>query len=254
MPAAWAEAIEGVGELRADLSDLSIQDTVMPLLRTDVDVDPSLALQSQLTSKILNHVEEAASLAGEGVAKAQQASGAVGTEGPTGGASASDGESTGAGVTYELYLKGRPRRDNVLEQLGRVEARIAALEAKVGSGPDESATIGGIPALPGMRGSGSESLAVRTAHLERVVGLLDAGQARTIGARASEVTAKLRSLAAVYDDRDPTSAARLAAHEKRVQAVHTMMEEWNTVAAELPAIVARLRTLKVLHEEAAMFT
>ena len=174
-------------------------------------------------------------------------------------------------VTYELfYSAGRADADRAAKAAA-LERRVAGLERLLGAGaggdaPGNAGTDengangagGANGAAAGVAGTGSATLLGAVAALEAKAALfLDPARVDAAAVRARAAAADLARLRAARGKAKAKdgggSADTDAARAAKLDALWAVAERWDGVAASLPALVARLRALRALHEAGATF-
>eukprot|EP00741_Cyanophora_paradoxa_P003552 tig00000093_g3450.t1 len=136
-----------------------------------------------------------------------------------------------APVSAELSSQLSQRLAAQIEAL-RLEARIARLEKLLGNSD---------PAAPCLRGSVEE--------VRRRLALLDPARLDAIQRKLQALGPQLELLA----KQKALLGSAAGPSEKKVGELYGALERWDAVSQQLPALVARLHSLRALHESAAHF-
>merc|ERR1719305_1080539 len=92
-------------------------------------------------------------------------------------------------------------------------------------------------------GSSTCTFTEKLAQLEAKINLLDVAKLESIGRKAQLVGTHLSSLA-----KQKKQAAPSSEQDQLVDKLYSTMERWDTVAATVPSVVARLHALKGLQD------
>jgi len=139
-------------------------------------------------------------------------------------------------VTYELYYTPDQHKYVQLNRLVDLEKRVEQVEEVVG--------------VPPVAGSGtapptSAPLASMVGELRDKVALLDGPRLEALLQKMKALTPQLETAA--------RGADRTAGQDKKINDVYEMMNRWDAVATQLPALVSRLVALRALHEDGTRF-
>jgi len=148
-------------------------------------------------------------------------------------------------VTYELYYTPDQAKYIQISKLVDIERRVASVEALVG------------------QPTGGPSLTSTVTELRDKITLLDAGRLDGVQQRMKALLPQLEAAAAAgtaagrAQTSDPKSGAAVnttPATEKKINDLYEVMNRWDLVSQQLPALVSRLSALHSLHEESLNFS
>lgn len=162
----------------------------------------------------------------------QQLLQAVGQAASADGSGADAGASGKGPTTFELFLKPGTEAGTRLGNIADADRRLAVLEKLVGSAPD-----------PQMHPDMQSSLS----SLHQKLSLLDPSQLDKLQARIASLQSDLKDL----EEEKRKAAVPSSEHESRVASLYATVSRWDATAQQLPAVVARLQSLRELHEESA---
>eukprot|EP01006_Ploeotia_vitrea_P063118 TRINITY_DN84972_c0_g1_i1.p1 TRINITY_DN84972_c0_g1~~TRINITY_DN84972_c0_g1_i1.p1 ORF type:complete len:418 (+),score=248.00 TRINITY_DN84972_c0_g1_i1:45-1298(+) len=201
-----------VKNLQTDLQSIVDDQNLKPLLQDSFPLSQSVVSQKTLTK----HLEQQLQLA------EQQQSGG-------GDESKSDGGS-GANVTYELYYK---PQDAAKDEgtLGDLDQRLVKLEKIIGEPTTQT---------------GFADIHTALTHLQHQLDLLDQNKLAGVYRQIKSLMSELEHLESVK-----TQAGSSSANEQKINKMYEMMAAWDEAAQQLPAVIARLQSLKELHEHSA---
>ncbi|CAM9912197.1 unnamed protein product [Ectocarpus sp. 4 AP-2014] len=201
----------------------------------------------------------------EGVVKAlenlREPAGDPAAEAATAPQTAAAGGGNGS-VTYELFLNEASEARRRFGPAGggegegggipSAEARIAALEKALGGGGEGAAGV----VDAGEAGEVAGPLAEVVASLEKRVSVLEPGRLDVLRQKAqlakSELDALAKSRSASMSGPASSSSSARGKKARKLEAFATL-ENWQGIAAGLPALVDRLQALETLHLASASF-
>ncbi|CAN0275106.1 unnamed protein product [Ectocarpus sp. 12 AP-2014] len=205
----------------------------------------------------------------EGVVKAlenlREPAGDPAAEAATAPQTAAAGGGNGS-VTYELFLNEASEARRRFGPAGggegegggipSAEARIAALEKALGGGGEGAAGV----VDAGKAGEVAGPLAEVVASLEKRVSVLEPGRLDVLRQKAQLAKLELDALAKSRSASASGSASSSSARGKKarklgggVEEAFATLENWQGIAAGLPALVDRLQALETLHLASASF-
>ncbi|CAM9966968.1 unnamed protein product, partial [Ectocarpus sp. 8 AP-2014] len=212
-------------------------------------------LQQRLSEGVVKALENLREPAGDPAAEAATASQTAAAGGGTGS------------VTYELFLNEASEARRRFGPAGGgggegggipgAEARIAALEKALGGGEEGAAGV----VDAGKAGEVAGPLAEVVASLEKRVSVLEPGRLDVLRQKAQlakselDALAKSRSASASGSASSSSSARGKKARKlgDGVEEAFATLENWQGIAAGLPALVDRLQALETLHLASASF-
>eukprot|EP00899_Mesostigma_viride_P027064 jgi/Mesvir1/7542/Mv19287-RA.2 len=135
---------------------------------------------------------------------------------------------------------------NPTAKMLELDQRVAALERLVG--------VGGAPTGPAAP-PGGRDLTRWVSDLARRVSLMDAADVEMLERRLQLLTVRMKSLTEQKKMAGgaPSSSMISSSHEAKIKEMFSMMERWDPVARQLPAVVLRLHALAGVHAAAARF-
>eukprot|EP00735_Rhodelphis_limneticus_P003376 TRINITY_DN14841_c0_g1::TRINITY_DN14841_c0_g1_i1::g.16198::m.16198 TRINITY_DN14841_c0_g1::TRINITY_DN14841_c0_g1_i1::g.16198 ORF type:complete len:400 (+),score=117.84,sp/Q5FW42/DCTN2_XENTR/27.20/2e-27,Dynamitin/PF04912.9/1.2e-46,GAS/PF13851.1/0.019,GAS/PF13851.1/4.2e+03,AAA_2/PF07724.9/8.7e+03,AAA_2/PF07724.9/0.18,MutS_III/PF05192.13/0.35,Fzo_mitofusin/PF04799.8/4.6,Fzo_mitofusin/PF04799.8/30,HWE_HK/PF07536.9/1.7e+03,HWE_HK/PF07536.9/1.5e+03,HWE_HK/PF07536.9/4.1,HWE_HK/PF07536.9/13,HTH_1/PF00126 len=196
-------------QLRGLKKQLDEASTDLPHLITTHPVPPAA---TQVSPELLRHLEQLS---------LKSTPGAAGGES---GAAPSD-------VTYELYVSREGAGADTGASLAALESRVHALEAMLG----ESKV-----------GSSGQDLLGTVSDLEKKISSLDESKINAMVAKAKTVVVQLEEVAKAAEkaaQKDPTVSSQKA------QDLLGVLERWDQVAVQVPALSARLQALRRVHDD-----
>jgi len=138
-------------------------------------------------------------------------------------------------VTYELYYANDYNKSKSLTKIAEVEKRLTDIERLVGRAdlPEE---------FP--------DLQTAIENLHNKLKLFDSSKLDAIKLKMQNVGDQIKDFLN-KKEKIPTTVKE--GTEKKIEQCYNMMLYWDTIAQQLPIIINRLQSLKVLHEESVMF-
>lgn len=149
------------------------------------------------------------------------------------------GQQTTDHPTYEVYTRSEAAKFAHLSKLSEVEERLAQLEALVGK---EDTTVSTVAA--GLDAE-QKDLSSAVLNLQAKVALLDPAHISTIGAQLQNLLGLLEQV--------ETKAKKSEEDTDKISVALETVKRVGAVAPLIPDLVARLHTLKDLHERASQF-
>jgi len=148
-----------------------------------------------------------------------------------------ENKSSGNNVVYELYFTPDQKRLLQIQKVADLEKKLVELEQLVGVSRNEPTQMTGglLPAVAQLK--------------EKVLLMTDPNQLDAIQRKTKAISQDMDALT----EKSKTASATQQIHEKKVHEVFEVMSKWDSVAQSLPALVTRLKSLKLLHEESASF-
>jgi len=139
--------------------------------------------------------------------------------------------SNSGSVTYELYYSPEQKKQMQAEKIGELEKRLNDLETFLG------------------KSNSNSSILVNVEQLREKLNLL--ADPNTL----DSVQRRVKSLSSELDNVTEKSKGntQLNQHEKKIEEMFEIMNRWDISSQQLPGIISRLQTLKVLHDESASF-
>ncbi|KAJ1551673.1 Dynactin subunit 2, partial [Nowakowskiella sp. JEL0078] len=181
------------------------------------------------------------------------------------------GEAGEEGVVYEVYMSGELARVGGLAKVGELEGRIAALEKLIGTYFVEGLDHGDDAVADIIQTSGSLIAALNTLDQYLTV-LTQPTKLDFLTAKVKTLTAQLEKLAELrkrHVEQPIGSSNGLdflrqngeldmqtiqSETERRVEFLFNTLEKLEPVANSIPQLITRLRALRQLHSEAAVFS
>ncbi|CBJ32685.1 conserved unknown protein [Ectocarpus siliculosus] len=205
-------------------------------------------LQQRLSEGVVRALENLREPAGDPAAEAATAPQTAAARGGNGS------------VTYELFLNDASEARRRFGPAGggggegggipSAEARIAALEKALGGGGEGAAGV----VDAGKAGEVAGPLAEVVASLEKRVSVLEPGRLDVLRQKAQLAKSELDALAKSRSAPASGSASSSSsARGKKVEEAFATLENWQGIAAGLPALVDRLQALETLHLASASF-
>jgi len=142
--------------------------------------------------------------------------------------------------TYELYYKGNAGELDAAT-VSSLDRRLAMLERTVGPPPQDDHTT---------PGSSFPDLQTGLRALSKKLELLDQTKLDRITQRTRVIIQELESVETTKA-RTTQQTADEKARSSQVDSLYNLMTRWDSVATSVPQIVARLQSLKEVHEESA---
>lgn len=138
------------------------------------------------------------------------------------------------GVTYELYYN--PQKEAARQQVsvGELDKRIGSLEKAVGSLQDDKTF-------------GFSDLNTALVAMRKKLDFLEQGRLDSIYRRIKTLLTELEQLQQQKDKAQ--QAGQVPPNFEKVNATFDMMARWDEAAQLLPSVIARLQSLRDLHEE-----
>jgi hypothetical protein len=255
-PAALSAAQMGSEVLMEQLKALERDERLAPVLDPSRGLEVAQTMQDSLSKQLLDHVQAlAGGVAGASSAGASSAggtgSGGTGSGGTGTDATPSEGGGRGDGpgrVVYELYGGGGAAEERRALAAGALEQRLKRLERAVGGRDDL------VPDADSAIASAAVPLAARVRELERRAAVMDQQGIERVARRMKALTVEFDAFARKMSKVRAAGAAANPLREQRLQRMHKLLNECENLAPMLPSLVARLHTLKIVHEEASLFT
>jgi len=139
----------------------------------------------------------------------------------------------GTGVTYELYLQQDQKAGNAVD-LSAIEKRVHQLEQSIGIGD------AGV----------FSDLQSGIVHLRRKLAILEnPRELEAIMRKAHNLLAELETL---EEQKSQIPGAKSTAQDRVIHSLYKVVPEWDAAGHQLPGIVARLQSIKVLCEQGAV--
>lgn len=219
------ELSKNLVELEAQLRDVVSDPKVKALLQPSAALDAAALAQRDAMAKLLFELAQLRTgcAAETGAAKGKQ-----------------EAKAPASGAVYELYLPhertaaGSAAATTATPDLAALDKRIAALEKSIGT--------------PGDAAPGFPDISTALRMLNRKIELLcnESHMDATLR-RAKALSAELMAL----EQQRAKAVGRASPHEAKVNELYNMMHRWDKAAQMLPTVVARLQSLREVHEEAA---
>jgi len=140
-------------------------------------------------------------------------------------------------IVYELYYTPEQKQQLAAQKMADVEKRVSELENLLGKATQVQSVIS------------SGGLIHNVDEMSEKLKLLT---------NPNQLESLQRKLKTIAQDMEALSEKAKAnpqqqPYEKKVDELFTLMSKWDVSAQQLPAIVSRMQSLKVLHEESASF-
>ena len=215
-----ADLAEKVSSLQSHLQ--SLQTDTFGTIRER----PGPALQADLSKKLMSQVE---------------AFGSHSTSSAAGGDAGRVQEGSADCMTYELFYQPAQAEFSGVSKSSELEHRISQLEKLLGKDSRVLSSITG-----GVAGASGDLLSSMSV-LQAKMALLDPGHAEAMNGRLVTLLHNLKQL-------QQSKVAEDEAKKTKVAELYDMVGRWDTVAVTIPDLIARFKSLKALHEQAAHFS
>jgi len=136
-------------------------------------------------------------------------------------------------VTYELYYTPDKSKYLQMSKFADIERRIAELEKVLGT--NQSFPILESPVLNLVDSLRGEVTSLTPSNLD------------ALQRKLSIVSQELNEVLSKHESLSPNG------QDQQISEIYEMMKKWDSVSSSLPSLVARLNTLKSLHEQSASF-
>lgn len=222
---AWTEMKDTVDALQNQLVGLAQEKQLQPWLDPNFKHNSSLAVQRQISTKLMKELEQF----------------------PGGSAEASEPETVASGqgrdaVKYELYMMSNQAKQGEASESAEMDKRLSALEQllKDDEGKHGEVTQTGI--VPSIVQLEAQLAAMNPASIDAISRRLT-----HLNAELDSVNKKRQSASAVDMIKDSMNA-------QKVEKIFSKMEQVETLAPSFDTLLERLHSLKTLHEESAIFS
>eukprot|EP00041_Stephanoeca_diplocostata_P013068 m.225346 g.225346 ORF g.225346 m.225346 type:complete len:411 (-) comp19204_c0_seq1:464-1696(-) len=182
------------------------------------------ALQSDLSSRLLQDLSTAKEKAAEKAASAASVDGKSDT------------------VTYELYYHPEQNKFRDAAKAGELELRITKLEKLLGNAP--------LAAAAAELNEPELSITSAVAKMTERVAMVSSENADAMSARLQSL---LKMSDEVASKKTAVDASNAEDEAQKVEELYTMAAKWDGVASAVPDIIDRLTALKHIHEQGAEF-
>lgn len=145
-------------------------------------------------------------------------------------------------VTYELYH--HPSRDQFdkVSKTAELEERLARLEALLGGTPEKVSYI--------TADTSSKTIMESVESLQGQVSMLDVNMLDHTEARIQNLIQKMDQV----KEKSAAGEAKDGDKDTKISELYDIVTKWDSVADSLPQVVARLKALQELHEQALQFS
>eukprot|EP01112_Ceratiomyxa_fruticulosa_P001360 TRINITY_DN1142_c0_g3_i3.p1 TRINITY_DN1142_c0_g3~~TRINITY_DN1142_c0_g3_i3.p1 ORF type:complete len:429 (-),score=115.95 TRINITY_DN1142_c0_g3_i3:39-1325(-) len=223
--------------LQAQLAQLSSSENAKNVLDPSHYIHHHSHLQSGLSQKLLAEIESITHTPQNGNSTNAAPSSSSSSQNPANSV-----------ITYELYYTPDQSKFMQANKVIDLERRLGELENIVG----KSSTMA----------SGSNpvtSLSQRTTALSEKLSLLDATKLDMIQHKMKALSIQLDPLIKATSQSTSSPGATQQSGEAKpasdkVREIFDTMNRWDPITSQLPTIISRLHSLRVLHEEAAQFS
>ncbi|XP_065196289.1 dynactin subunit 2-like [Sycon ciliatum] len=192
---------------------------------SSVSQRPGPALQADLSKKLLSQVEAFSDRT------AGAASAAVDT---------TQKDAAADGISYNVYYQPAQTAFSGLSKASELEQRLAQLEKLLGKDSRSLTTI-----TSGVAGANGDLLSAMSV-LQSKMALLEPGYAEAVNGRLATLLHNLKQL-------QQSKSAEDEAKKTKVAELYDMVNRWDSVAVAVPDLLSRLKSLKLLHEQATHF-
>jgi len=140
-------------------------------------------------------------------------------------------------IVYELYYSPEQKKQMAAQKMGEIEKRVSELENLLGQATQLQAVI-------------SSGVLIHSVDemSEKLKLLTNPTQLESLQRKLKTITQEIESV-----NEKAKGTPQQQPYEKKVDELFTLMTKWDVTSQQLPAIVSRLQSLKVLHEESASF-
>jgi len=139
-------------------------------------------------------------------------------------------------IVYELYYTPEQKKQMAAQKVAEIEKRVSELENLLGQTTQLQAVI----SSGGLIHSVDEMS-------EKLKLLTNPTQLESLQRKLKTITQEMEAA------NEKAKATPQQPYEKKVDELFNLMTKWDVTSQQLPAIVSRLQSLKVLHEESASF-
>lgn len=241
-PEEIAAASLGSVALERQLKELGKMSTMESILDPIQAAQRPTSLQKNLTKQLLQQVE------GIGL---QEGNNFIDTEGNKENNSdvVKEGNKINpGGLTYELYYNANTRKHNKDNFMSSIDTRLKLLEKVVGC--DENVTRS--KTLHG--NTSGVSLIESLDSIGKKVNLLNKNTLDSVTRRMKALTAEFDLFSRKMAKARSTNAGINPVRQQRLQRMFEILEKFESTNEILPSLLKRLHSLRVIHEESALFT
>lgn len=204
--------------MQQTLNSLVNNPNFKPYLEEGVQ-DPSLVQQKRLVDQLLSQLQ---------------------TYSPDSSEAKADGDAAGSGkgkngLVYELYYNQQKDNSRQLTNLVDLDRRISGLETTLGRVRED-------------KNLGYPDVHTAVTTLRRRIEFLDKTKIDAVQRRIKALSTELEQLNNLKSKVEDKDAAK---NQEKVNKIFDMMTRWDEAAQQLPAVIARLQSLREVHEETA---
>ncbi|KAN0012513.1 hypothetical protein ACTFIU_007817 [Dictyostelium citrinum] len=220
-----------LADLQNQLSHLLENEKLQPILDENKQVIHYSQIQNNSSKKLISEIESFTQQSSSNEQNTQQQQQQQSS--PNNNTTTTSSSSIPNHVTYELFYTGEQSKSQQLQRIQDLEKRLAKLETATGNKTTDSVPI-------------TQSIL----EIKEKLSLLDTTKIDVLQQKMKTVSKEMESLKI----QDETSTKALTTNEKKINDIFEIMNKWDVVGQQVPAIINRLYTLRSLHEEGISFS